>query len=142
MEHRSKICLLLLALTCLSAITSCQTTNKAKMVPIAFGWAKNSVNTVVFRKNAIVTHDDVQYAAFYDQEQYVTLAKRKLKEKKWKIVQTSYKGDAADAHTAISIMVDGDGYLHVAWGHHNNPLHYAKYLGIRRDNTDDRFERR
>ncbi len=23
-------------------------------------------------------------------------------------------------------MVDGAGYLHIAWDHHNNQLHYAK----------------
>jgi hypothetical protein len=34
----------------------------------------------------------------------------------------------SDAHNVISIMVDGDGYLHMAWDHHNDPLHYAKSI--------------
>src|SRR5207248_1481575 len=41
---------------------------------------------------------------------------------------TPYKGDAGDAHKAISVIVDGAGYLHVAWGLHNQPLNYA--MGI------------
>lgn len=97
-----------------------------ELVHVALGWAKNSVNAVVFRKNSIVTHNGAQYTAFYDEEQHVTLAKRNVDEQKWKIVKTPYRGNAEDAHTAISIMIDGDGYLHVSWGHHNNPLHYAK----------------
>ena len=39
---------------------------------------------------------------------------------------TKLKGNVADAHNSISIMVDGDGYLHIAWNHHGNQLHYCK----------------
>lgn len=111
-----------------SADASGQTKGGTELVPVAMGWAKNSVNAVVFRKNSIVTHKGMQYTAFYDEEQHVTLAKRNVEEQKWEIVKTPYKGDATDAHTAISIMVDGNGYLHVSWGHHNNPLHYARSI--------------
>ncbi len=41
------------------------------------GWANNSVNTVVFRKNSLVTYDGHQYVAFYNAERYVVLGKRK-----------------------------------------------------------------
>lgn len=90
------------------------------------GWANNSVNTVIFRKNALITHRQWQYAAYYDDEQYVVLAKRKHGEQKWEVLRSAYKGDAADAHKSISIAVDGEGYLHLAWGQHNNHLNYAK----------------
>ncbi len=90
------------------------------------GWANNSVNTVIFRKNALTTFKDNQYAAYYDNEQYVVLAKRKLNNKHWEVVRTAFKGDANDAHKSISIMVDGEGFLHLAWGQHNNNLNYAK----------------
>ncbi|WP_233603835.1 BNR repeat-containing protein [Pedobacter sp. KBW01] len=92
----------------------------------ANGWANNSVNTVIFRKNALVTFKNTQYAAYYDQEQYVVLASRKSGTQKWEVQRTAYKGDATDAHKSISIMVDGDGFLHLAWGQHNNNLNYAK----------------
>lgn len=90
------------------------------------GWANNSVNTVVFRKNALVTFKGTQYAAFYNADQFVVLAKRTQTSQQWQIQQTTYKGDATDAHRSISIMVDGAGYLHMAWGHHNQQLNYAR----------------
>jgi len=92
------------------------------------GWANNSVNTVIFRKNALTTFKDNQYAAYYDNEQYVVLAKRKLNRKHWEVVRTVFKGDANDAHKSISIMVDGAGFLHLGWGQHNNNLNYAKSI--------------
>lgn len=92
------------------------------------GWAGNSVNTVVFRKNSLITNKNVQYAAYYDDRQYVVLAKRKLGTGKWQVSRTQYQGDAADAHKSISISVDGDGFLHLAWGQHNNQLNYCKSL--------------
>jgi len=90
------------------------------------GWANNSVNTVIFRKNALVTYKDTQYASYYDDQQYVVLAKRKTGTDHWEVKRTNYKADASDAHKSISIMVDGAGFLHVAWGQHNNKLNYAK----------------
>lgn len=90
------------------------------------GWANNSVNAVIFRKNSLVTFQNYQYAAYYDAEQFVVLAKRKTGDKTWHIQKTQYKGDATDAHKSISIIVDGSGILHVAWGQHNNDLNYAK----------------
>ncbi|RZK58526.1 MAG: neuraminidase, partial [Pedobacter sp.] len=92
------------------------------------GWANNSVNTVIFRKNALTTFKNNQYAAYYDTDQFVVLAKRKLNAQTWDVIKTQYKGDATDAHKSISIMVDGRGYLHIAWGQHNNNLNYAKSI--------------
>src|SRR5690606_7813664 len=39
---------------------------------------------------------------------------------------TRFKGNISDAHNSISMAIDGDGYLHVAWDHHNTPLRYAQ----------------
>lgn len=90
------------------------------------GWANNSVNAVVFRKNSLVTHGDMQYVAYYDAGRYLVLGKRKSGTAKWTVRRSAYQGNAADAHNAISIMVDGAGYLHVSWDHHNNALRYAR----------------
>jgi hypothetical protein len=90
------------------------------------GWANNSVNAVVFRKNSLVTQGDTQYVAYYDAERYLVLGKRKLGSTQWTTRRSAWQGNAADAHNAISIMADGAGYLHVAWDHHNNPLRYAR----------------
>lgn len=98
------------------------------LVPIAEGWASNSVNVTVFRKNSLVTYKDTQFIAYYDPDGFLTLGKRKLNSKEWTIHKTRYIGNVNDAHNSISIMVDGDGYLHVSWDHHGHPLRYAKSI--------------
>jgi hypothetical protein len=97
-----------------------------RLVPIGPGWARNQVNTVIFRHSALVSHGGLQYAAYYDAESRVTLAQRRLDDTAWRVVRAPYSGRTADAHNAISIAVDGDGYLHMAWGNHNGPLQYCR----------------
>jgi len=123
---RRQICaalvlVLALALAVLPALAA-----PPRLVDIAPAWAANSVNAVIFRKNSLVTVKGWQYAAFYDQQHYVVLAKRKSGATQWQIKRSQYKGNAADAHNAISIMADGEAYLHIAWDHHNNALNYAR----------------
>ncbi|GHT67140.1 hypothetical protein AGMMS50239_29790 [Bacteroidia bacterium] len=96
------------------------------LIPVAKGWSNNSINAVIFRKNAIVTCKDIQFISYYDTEGFVTLGKRKLGSSEWTIQRTLYKGNINDAHNCISIMADGDGYLHVSWDHHAQALNYAK----------------
>ncbi|MCW3089354.1 MAG: neuraminidase [Ferruginibacter sp.] len=99
-----------------------------KLVTVGNAWANNSVNAVIFRKNSLVTFRDTQYIAYYNAERFVVLGKRKTGASKWQLYITPYKGNAADAHNTISIMVDGAGFLHIAWDHHNNPLNYCKSI--------------
>jgi hypothetical protein len=97
-------------------------------VTVADGWAGNSVNTTVFRKNSLVTFRDTQVIAFYNQEHYVVLGKRHVNTTQWQLQQTPFRGNVNDAHNVISIMADGKGYLHMAWDHHNNQLHYSRSI--------------
>jgi len=96
------------------------------LVPVGDGWANNSVNTTVFRKNSLITHNDIQFIAYYNPNGLLILGKRKFDSPNWELNQTQYKGNVSDAHNSISIMVDGDGYLHVAWDHHGHSLRYAR----------------
>lgn len=89
-------------------------------------WANNSINTVVFRKNSLCSYKNIQYISFYNKDGMVVIGKRKLGTKKWQLQITAFKGKATDAHNCISIITDGDGYLHMAWDHHGNKLHYSK----------------
>lgn len=111
---------------CVSA--TAQKKESVKFYNVDSGWAANSVNTVVFRKNSLVSFRDTQFIAYYDKDRYVVLGKRKHGEAKWVLKKTQYRGNAADAHNCISIAVDGDGYLHTAWDHHNHPLRYSKSI--------------
>jgi hypothetical protein len=99
-----------------------------KLTDVAEGWANNSVNAVIFRKNSLVTWRDTQFIAYYNQNRYVMLGKRKTGTAVWILEQTPFQGNANDAHNSISIMVDGDGYLHMSWDHHDHALRYAKNL--------------
>jgi hypothetical protein len=96
------------------------------VTPIGMGWAKTSINTVIFRHGPLATFDTTQYAAYYDGDGNVILAKRTLGSDKWDIRKTQYHGNATDAHNTISIGIDGNGILHIAWDHHNNDLNYAQ----------------
>lgn len=93
--------------------------------PIGLGWAKNSVNVPVFRKNSVVTSNGAQFAAFYDSTGSVILAKRQPGSDVWETNKTQHTGNIDDAHCSISIGVDGEGYLHMAWDHHNNSMNYC-----------------
>ena len=90
------------------------------------GWARTSVNAVIFRKDPIASNGDTQYIAYYDAESRVVLGKRKLGKNDWTLRTTEYSGNTKDAHNTISIIVDGDGYLHMSWDHHGQKLNYVK----------------
>lgn len=107
------------------AVTGVALDTSPRLVEIGEGYAATSVNTAVFRGSSLATHGDSQYAAWYDPEGTVTLAKRRLGDDRWTISKTQYKGNIRDAHNVISIGVDGGGYLHVSFDHHGHPLRYA-----------------
>jgi hypothetical protein len=112
---------------CLLAIgTSTIAQTQPKLITVGNGWAANSVNAVVFRHNSITTFKNTQYIAYYDSAQRVVIGKRILGSDQWTVQPTQYTGKATDAHNAISIMTDGDGYLHISWDHHGHPLRYAR----------------
>lgn len=92
---------------------------------IGWGWAGNTINTVVFRKNSIVSDKQFQFVAYYDSTGHVVLARRKHGAA-WEVKQTKFTGNIRDAHNSISIMLDGNGYLHLSWDHHNNKLNYCR----------------
>lgn len=96
------------------------------VTPVDNGWAGNSINAVVFRKNSLVSHGGLQFISFYDAEGNVVIGKRKNGAGKWQLAKTGFKGNIKDAHNSISIMIDGKGYVHLAWDHHNNKLNYSR----------------
>lgn len=104
---------------------SCATKNNVES-SVGYGWSNNSINTVKFRKNALTSFQNFQFIAYYDGDGILILGKRKLNTSLWEIVKTPYKGNVKDAHNSISIAVDGDGYLHLSWDHHDTKLRYAK----------------
>lgn len=99
---------------------------KITVCEVGDGWAGNTVNTAIFRKNALVSQHHTQYVSYYDADGFLVLGKRALNSCSWEIKRSQYRGNVRDAHNVISMMVDGKGYIHIAWDHHNGRLRYAK----------------
>jgi rhamnogalacturonyl hydrolase YesR len=119
----------LVTFVCALHLTAADTPHTAppRVLPIADNaFAGSSVNVVANTRSALVTHSTTQFAAFYDAEGFMVLAQRPLGSDTWRTLRTAHRGNVADAHNSISLGVDGAGYLHVAWDHHNSPLHYAR----------------
>ena len=101
-------------------------TDLTTLMPLGDAWAKNSVNVTNFRQDPITTAGDQQFAAYYDPSGHIVVAQRKIGESAWKTTVTDLTGNVKDAHNGISMIADGDGYLHLSWDHHGNPLRYAR----------------
>lgn len=95
---------------------------------IGKGWARTAVNATIFRRNSVVSDEKYQFVAYYDAQSQVILARREIRSDEWTIAETQYTGNTSDAHNVISIMLDGAGYLHMAWDHHVHPLHYCRSI--------------
>ena len=110
-----------------SGVVSGDPAGTARMIPISgAAWAGSSVNVVANIRQSVFTHGRTQFAAFYDADRFMVLARRSLDAGQWETRRTVYQGNVADAHNSISLVVDGAGVLHVAWDHHVSQLNYAR----------------
>ena len=110
-----------------SYIASQEPAGAARLMPISrAAWAGSSVNVVANARQPVFTHGRTQFAAFYDADRFMVLARRSIEGGAWETRRTAYQGNAADAHNSISLVADGAGLLHVAWDHHGSPLNYAR----------------
>ena len=100
------------------------------VVSLGAAWASNSVNCLPFRSNGLLSHHETRYVGFYDpwgDVAVVGLSAGKCLHRA--IIPNSRK--PIDAHTSISVGVDGGGYLHLAYGAHdsadtNSPIARAR----------------
>lgn len=101
---------------------------RTRLVDVAPGFSRTSVNTAVFRNSPLVTHGRWQFICFYDADGYLTIGKRRRGSTRWTLKRSPYKGNVADAHNVASMGIDGEGYLHVSFDHHGNALRYCRSL--------------
>lgn len=116
----------LLFLVLFSFISHFACSLSAKLIEVGEGYAQTSINTAVFRGSSVVSHGNHQFTSFYDKYGNVVVAKRLKGDSIWEIKTTHYKGNVKDAHNVISLGIDGEGYLHLAFDHHGHPLKYTK----------------
>ena len=98
----------------------------SKLTEVGEGYARTSVNTAVFRGSSVVTHGNNQFTSFYDKDGNIVVAKRETGDSVWEVKTTQYMGNVKDAHNVISLGIDGEGFLHLSFDHHGDPLKYAK----------------
>lgn len=115
----------LITLCVLAVLASCGRTSAPRPVEIGEGYSGTSVNTTIFRCNSAASYKDYQFVGYYDSTGTVVLGRRKLGSSKWELHRTQYTGNVADAHNVISLMVDGDGYLHMSFDQHAGKLKYC-----------------
>jgi hypothetical protein len=97
---------------------------QSRLVPIGTAFAQTQVNATIF-SHPLASGGTTQFAAFYGPDSRLTLARRELGTLRWTTRVSEYSGNTRDAHNGIAIALDGSGFLHVAWDHHNHPLRYA-----------------
>jgi hypothetical protein len=74
---------------------------------------------------ALLTHAPFQFVAFYDDQRRLTVAQRKLDERKWTF---NILPDTTgwDSHNYLALAADDDGYLHLSGDMHAVPLKYFR----------------
>ena len=85
-----------------------------------------SINGESFQQDALVTHNNFQYLAYYDSSRHVCVARKNLNRNDWEILRlTDYHFKSNDAHNTISMGIcPNDGTIHLAFDHHGHDLHY------------------
>ena len=96
--------------------------------PTIVGGFGQCINGLSFQQDAVASHNGWQYVAYYNADRKVCLARRKLPESTWEIIRfDDYDFRSDDAHNTISLGIcRNDGSIHLAFDHHNHPLHYRK----------------
>lgn len=129
-----RLFLLLVLSVVIGVINSCTNTAAQKSSSVQTlliadnGFSGSSVNVLAGVKQTVFTSGEFQYAAFYNANAHLVLAKRALSDTHWQINETEFTANVHDAHNHISLVVDAEEYLHIAWDHHNSPLNYARSL--------------
>lgn len=86
---------------------------------IAPAWSGHSVGF------ALLTQGEDQFAAFYDDQQNMTIAQRKISCNDWKFKRLPTK-IGWDSHNYVTMILDGDNFLHVSGNMHCVPLIYFR----------------
>ena len=100
------------------------------------GYAGSAINAFAYAQDNLITVSNQQFISYYRRHatdsahpdnNTVLIGRRNLGEAVWEIFTTDFTSvDIDDTHNVISMAIDGDGVLHMAWGVHGHALRYAK----------------
>lgn len=84
------------------------------------------INGQTFQEQAVATCQGHQYAAYFDAQGRPCLARRRLPGDAWEQIHfDDYRIRHNDVHNvAVLGICEADGTIHLAFDHHNSPLHY------------------
>ena len=74
---------------------------------------------------SLLTHEGRQYVAYYDAKHHMTVASRKLDEKKFRYVKLPTK-IGWDSHNSVTMALDANGCVHLSGNMHCVPLIYFR----------------
>ena len=85
------------------------------------------INGGTFQNAGLLTHAGWQYAAYFNADRRVCLARRQLPDGEWqKLAFPDFRYPADNAHDTISMGISrGDGRIHVSFSQHVVPLRYS-----------------
>jgi len=97
-----------------------------RMVYVGNGFAGSSVNSAIFRQQAICTFKDYQYLSYYDSTGQIVFARQHHDKEDWELFFTRLYGRVRDAHNVISFGFDRAGYIHLCYDMHDDSLIYRQ----------------
>jgi len=80
---------------------------------------------------SLLTHQNLQFVAYYNEDRQMTIASRKINDNKWTFQRLDSKL-RWDSHNSVILGIDSKNCLHISGNMHNQPLVY-----FRSDNTLD-----
>ena len=99
------------------------------------GYTNSSINCVAYITWNLFTVGDQQFAGYYGENpdspqdpfnRRVFLARRTHGDTQWEVLRTTLTANNInDDHDNINFAIDGDGFMHMSWGMHNDLFHYA-----------------
>ncbi len=89
---------------------------------------------------ALLTHAPFQFVAFYDAKRQLTVAQRKVDERKWTFTKLPVT-TGWDSHNYIALTIDDDGFLHLSGDMHVVPLKYFRTTKPLDASTFERVEK-
>jgi hypothetical protein len=113
-----------------ATITRAVTVDLLDIAPV---WAAHPVGF------ALLTQSPFQFVAFYDDERRLTVAQRRLAERKWSFHQLPVT-TGWDSHNYVALAADDDGYLHLSGDMHVVPLKYFRTTKPHDASTFERVE--
>jgi hypothetical protein len=103
-----------------------ETLRPSSVIELGDGYASTSVNTTIERHHGLVTRGDFQFSSFYVSANEFVVIRRDLRNDEIEVGRHQGSFNPANVHNSISLGLDPEGFLHLAYNHHANPLFYRR----------------